>query len=62
MDFRNEYRIRPNGRTYYPWSLDYRKWWSPFWTFIDSCENEEKAVQTAKLHAGVGTKSLGRLP
>ena len=63
MDFRNEYRIAPTDYTTLVWALEFRNWWSPWkWRYITSCDTEEKALKLARIHAGVGTKSLGRLP
>lgn len=63
MDFRNEYRIIPNDYETLPWTLEFRKWWSPWkWRYITICKDEERALYLARIHAGEGTKYLGRLP
>ena len=63
MDFRNEYRIWPSGCLAIPWALHFRKWWwVGRWSHLSTHESEEAAYAAAKCHAGVGKKSLGRLP
>jgi hypothetical protein len=63
MDTRNEYRIVPTEYESCPWLLEFRYWWSPWkWRYIGMFKDEEASLARAKIHAGEGTKYLGRLP